>query len=242
MLGILFCVICILCAVLGFCINKFMSGRNGDLEYEMQEEEPEEIPQVDFPPLHAVNLSELRKKEPEFSSGRFIKWSRELFWQLATASEEQEIESIRPCLTEEFYRSCQNGCRDLQKRGVKIVYEQRIEQGVAITGYRVQNQQEYLATAFQVYVTFATVDVKTGKRIGGNYSMSRRAKYELEFVRQAVRDTKDMVCEGCCPHCGAPIEEVGQERCSYCNSKLVFKPWVENCNWLLCKCTEKWYE
>ncbi|MCI9625302.1 MAG: TIM44-like domain-containing protein [Clostridia bacterium] len=219
-----------------------MSGRNGDLEYEMQEGAPEEIPQVGFPPLHAVNLSELRKKEPEFSSGRFIKWGRELFWQFANASEEWEIEPIRPYLTEGFYRSCQNRCQDLQKRGVKIVYEQRIEQNIAITGYRVQNQQEYLAMALQVYITFAMIDVRTGRRVDGKRSTSRHMKYELEFMRQTAGDMPDMVRGGCCPHCGAPVENDRQERCSYCREKLIFEPKTENCNWLLGKCTEKRYE
>lgn len=232
--------LCIICVVLGFCVNVFMNDRIGDLE--MREEVPEEIPKVDFPPLHAVNLSELRKKEPEFSSGRFIKWSRELFWQVATASEEREIEIIRPWLTEAFYQSCQNRCQDLQKRGVKIVYEQRIEQGVAITGYRVQNQQEYLTMALQLYITFVIIDRKTNKRMNGKRSTSQRVKYELEFVRQAAGGAQGMVREGCCPHCGAPIEEMGQEQCSYCREKLIFASKTEKRDWLLCKCTEKRYK
>lgn len=219
--------------VIRWVLYVLKSGRHGE-----SDDMPEPIDPEVFPILHPADLSELLKKDSEFFSGWFVNRSKELFWQLITASDVQEIESIRTCLAEKFYQSCQNRCRDLQKRGVKNIYEERIELNAVITSYRVQNQQEYLTTTLQICTNCYSIDIQTEEIVEGDPRIFAYIQYELEFVRHNAENAPDKVCH----HCGAPIEKNGQEQCSYCNSNLVFKPKSERQNWLLCKCIEKRYE
>ena len=232
MIGILlFCGLCMFCVIVGYGVNIFTSNKIGEGNDTKNVLMLEEQGLYIFPPLQQEDLSKLKQKEPEFSEGQFIRWSREMFWQIITASYTEQIQPLKQWLTVGFFRSCQNRFKKLRERGIKEIYKRKMEYAAAITGYRKQNQKEYLIVTLQVCLECYIIDVSTNEIVHGNPDTTVYTQYEMEFVRQNVG-------EECCPHCLAPIEEDGQQ-CAYCKSWLQEERADRNQAWLLCRCKEK---
>lgn len=192
-----------------------------------------------FPLLRQADISALKKKEPRFSAVQFNKWAGELFRQLATAYQIEELEPIRPCMTEEFYKSCRKRLVALEKQGVQEVYKWISVRNAVITGYHVQGQQEQLIVMLQ----FATVcykrDAETYRVISGNANTTVYFQYELAFVRYHAQHKQVAARAEYCPHCGAPIARNGQGHCDYCKSKLAITgSGNRKQSWSLCCCTK----
>ena len=192
-----------------------------------------------FPPLKQADISALKRKEPRFSAVHFTRWTGELFRQLAIAYRVEELEPIRPCMTDEFYKSCRKRIVTLEKQGINEVYKRIMVRNAVITDCRVQEQQEQLIVTLQLTAICYKMDMKTNRIISGNANTTVHFQYELAFIRYHAQQKKAVPRAEYCPHCGAPIERKGQGQCDYCKSKLaVAVSGNRNRSWMLCCCAK----
>lgn len=193
-----------------------------------------------FSVLQQANLSALKQKEPQFSPAQFTAWAWSLFRQLAAASNIKALESIRPCISDGLYQSCKERFENLEKQGLREIYEWMVDKSVVITDYQDQGQRDQLTVTMQVSTSCYMMDVKTYRAVSGKPNTKIYLQYELTFERYTIET--EGVQTRCCPHCGAPIEEKQQRQCAYCKSKLPVpnnNNGKQNYDWVLSRCVKK---
>ncbi len=174
---------------------------------------------------------EIRKHDPDFIGAKFCDWCKNILIRVLGSISERHPQELRSLETAELYRRHEQEINDLLSDGQKKVYEHIVINRAYLQLYVREHQTEKLTVYLHGLMQHYLANAVTGERVG-RYSAERQEfKYLLTFQRSVnaktilVNGVQAMICQ----NCGAPVEDVSDIRCRYCDSELR----TSESNWIL---------
>ena len=165
--------------------------------------------------------NEIRKIDPNFSTGKFLGWSEEVFMTLQQAWSTRDWDKIRPFEKEELYRKHQLQLQEYINNGtINIVERININQ-TYLYKYERDKEFEYLTIYLQARMNDYIIDENTKKVVRGDRNKEFHTKYLLTFIRKLgvkTEKSKSNLSTHQCPHCGAPLAITSAGKCDYCDT------------------------
>lgn len=163
----------------------------------------------------------IRKYDGNFSVGKFLGWSEEVFMTVQQAWTTRDWEKIRPFEKEELYRKHQLQLQDYINSGTINIVERVNVNQTYLYKYVRDNEYEYLTVYLQARLNDYIVDENTKQVVRGSREKEYHNKYLLTFMRKTgvLTDaaTSNMSTHQC-PHCGAPLTITSAGKCEYCDT------------------------
>lgn len=164
-------------------------------------------------------LKQLQKRDPAFSSEKFLEKFRTAFNKIHDACYEQKIESVQAMISDALFEQFRCRIEEQQEAGVRFkCNEIRLEQ---IRLARVSSDELFdelhILVAGELVET--AIDLVTGEALNAQDKVQKICEY-WSFIRRPSAKTLDKpgLIEGNCPNCGAPIS-IGQATvCPVCSS------------------------
>lgn len=165
--------------------------------------------------------SAIRKNDVNFSVGKFLGWSEEVFMTIQQAWTTRDWDKIRPFEKEELYRKHQLQLQEYINSGTINIVERVNVNQTYLYKYVRDNEYEYLTVYLQARMNDYIVDENTKQVVRGNREKEYHNKYLLTFMRKTgvLTDaaTSNMSTHQC-PHCGAPLAITSAGKCEYCDT------------------------
>lgn len=163
----------------------------------------------------------IKKDDPNFSTGKFLGWSEEVFMTIQQAWTTRDWDKIRPFEKEELYRKHQLQLQEYINNGTINVVERINVNQTYLYRYDKDKEYEYLTVYLQARMNDYIIDENTKQVVRGDREREFHTKYLLTFMRKT--GVKTNVAEGGmithhCPHCGAPLEITSSGQCEYCGT------------------------
>lgn len=178
-----------------------------------------------------IIASQIRKRDPDFSSMKFCEWSKSVFIRMLTSMSDNDLRDLRLLTTKQMYDKLGTELDSMTVAGtINIFNNIKINRAYLhllwqkpdfehLTVYLYGNMQCYMA------------NLNTKEPLKNYMTESQPFKYLLTFRRSIgartfyINGTQAI----CCSRCGAPTEDSTDVKCSYCGSPLT----AGNDNWLL---------
>lgn len=165
--------------------------------------------------------SAIRKNDANFSVGKFLGWSEEVFMTIQQAWTTRDWEKIRPFEKEELYRKHQLQLQEYINSGTINIVERINVNQTYLYKYVRDNEYEYLTVYLQARMNDYIVDENTKQVVRGSRDKEYHNKYLLTFTRKTgvLTDaaTSNMSTHKC-PHCAAPLAITSAGKCEYCDT------------------------
>lgn len=168
-------------------------------------------------------ISEIQTIDPNFSSDKFLSWSREVFVKIQQAWSERNWKIIRPFESEELFSQHNMQLEEYIKNGKINKIEKININHSSLANFRVDGDKEVLEVELHVIMRDYVVDEKTNKVLESDPNKDWHMKYIMTFNRkhgvktEAGRSNKSTTN---CPNCGAPTEITSAGQCEYCGSVI----------------------
>ncbi len=163
----------------------------------------------------------IKQTDPNFSSGDFISFAKEVYIDIETAWCKRDLTPVRPVMHENLYNTTARQVQSKIEQGVIYHYESIAINTAYLTSYAKDAQFEYLTCYLNARMIDYQTDEKTGNIIRGDKNTRWDMRYKMKFVRSAGVQTKEEVSAANghnCPNCGAPLEITSSGVCEYCGS------------------------
>lgn len=168
-------------------------------------------------------ISAIRKYDPDFSSEKFIIWTKEVFITLQEAWSERSFDKVRNFEKEELFNQHKKQIEEYISKGwVNEISRININQAYLFKYVR-DNDYEYLSVFFDTRMGDYIKDEKTGNIIKGDPAKDYYLKYIYTFMRKTgvlTDPAKSNVSVTNCPNCGAPTTVTSSGQCPYCGSVI----------------------
>lgn len=211
-------IVIIIFSILG-SLSKKKASRKGTVKrgyntYAM----PEHLKPVD----NTLSISKFisQNGDPDFSTEKFIAYSKNLFVTLQAAWTERDWEKIRTLEKEELFEQHNTQLQEYIRTGkINIIERINVNQSY-LQHYTRDKEYEYLTVYMAVRMNDYIIDEATRKVVKGDPNVDYHMNYLLTFMRK--RGIKTVLIDGvqssACPHCGAPVETASAGRCEFCGS------------------------
>ncbi len=163
----------------------------------------------------------IKQNDPNFSSGDFISFAKEVYIDIQTAWCKRDLAPVRPVLHENLYNTTARQVQSKIDEGVIYHYESIAINTAYLTSYAKDAQFEYLTCYLNARMIDYQTDEKTGNILRGDKTTRWDMRYKMKFVRSVGVQTKQEVSAANghnCPNCGAPLEITSSGVCEYCGS------------------------
>ncbi|MDR1667853.1 MAG: 39S ribosomal protein L45 [Bacteroidales bacterium] len=159
-------------------------------------------------------------EDTNFSTDKFLAWSKEVFITLQNAWTERDWSKIRPFEKEELFRQHEAQLQEYINLGrINVMGRINVNQAY-LTLYKRDTQFEYLTVYMAVRMTDYIIDENTKAVLKGDLNKDCYMNYLLTFMRKKgvltnpATSNKSTVS---CPHCGAPVQITSAGKCEYCD-------------------------
>ena len=166
----------------------------------------------------------MKKKDVNFTANDFLSYAKRVYVDIQDAWSKRDLEPVRSVLHPNLYQQTQKQVEKKIADGI-VNHLERISVNTAyITGYRQDDDYEYM----YVYLVAKMIDYQvkeaTGQVIYGDKTTRWEMFYKMTFMRAIDMQTADITEEDDnvmrCPSCGAPVEGTAFGTCQYCGSTV----------------------
>ena len=176
--------------------------------------------------------SQIKAKDPDFSSEKFLSWAEEVFMTLQDAWTKREWKLIRPFECEALFNKHSKQLDEYIRNNTINVVERICVNKSYISNYSTDNQYEYLTVYMKTRMNDYVIDATTKQVVKGDKDREFFTNYNLKFMRSL--GVKTTVNSGKsttnCPNCGAPTQITSAGECEYCGSVIT----TGQHDWVLC--------
>ena len=166
---------------------------------------------------------EIRTIDPDFSSDKFIGFSREVFMKIQEAWTAKDWRPIRPFESETLFNQHKQQLDEYIRLGKTNIVEKIAIKHCSLHSFRRDGDKEVLTVWLNAVMRDYVIDDKTKKVLESDPNRDWYMKYEMVFNRKAGLKT-DPGKKGNtitnCPNCGAPTEITSSGQCAYCGSVI----------------------
>lgn len=157
---------------------------------------------------------------PEFNWVQFKNQSEQVLKEALLAIASNRIEDI-PKPSQALAEQVKLRIEENTKEGCKESYEQIQIHQTEIAKYEKRNGRCIIT--LQSAVGHIHYREQAGKLISGKKDMPEQTKYnvELMYIQDEQQTNGDKGVGLTCPHCGAPVKNLGVKHCEYCGSEVV---------------------
>lgn len=164
----------------------------------------------------------MKEKDSNFTPNDFLAYVKRVYVDIQDAWSKRNLEPVRPVLHPNLYEQTQTQIKKKIEDGV-INYLERIAVNTAyISGYRRDDDYEYMIVYLSAQMIDYQVKEETGQILYGDKTTRWSLQYKMTFMRAADMITPEAEEEENanmkCPNCGAPIEGTAFGKCEYCGS------------------------
>lgn len=164
----------------------------------------------------------LKEKDPNFTPNDFITYVKRVYVDIQDAWSKRDLEPVRSVLHPNLYQQTQVQINKKIEDGI-INYLERIAVNTAyLSGYRRDDDYEYMIVYLSAQMIDYQVKEKTGQILYGDKTTRWSLSYKMTFMRAADMVTPEAEEEENanmkCPNCGAPVEGTAFGKCEYCGS------------------------
>lgn len=180
-------------------------------------------PIVDTSPEISQSIeAQIRQSDPDFSSGKFLSWSEEVFMTLQDAWTKRDWKIIRPFENETLFNKHSRQLEEYIRNNTINVIERICINKSMLSAYNTDSQYEYLTVYLETRMNDYIIDANTNQVVKGDKDREFFTNYNLKFMRSL--GVKTTVNSGKsttnCPNCGAPTQITSAGECEYCNSVI----------------------
>lgn len=161
------------------------------------------------------------KFDSNFSSGKFLGWSEEVFMTIQQAWTARDWDKIRPFEKEELYRKHQLQLQEYINNGTINVVERVNVNQTYLYKYERDSEYEYMTVYLQARMNDYIIDENTKQVVRGDKEREFHTKYLLTFMRKTgvlTNAATSNMSTHQCPHCGAPLAITSAGKCGYCDT------------------------
>ncbi|MGI5978425.1 MAG: TIM44-like domain-containing protein [Oscillospiraceae bacterium] len=178
-------------------------------------------------------IETLRESDPNFSPQAFKEKISNLYVQMQDAWQNKDFEPMRPYMTDGLYTQFDRQLDELRKGGRTNYVDRVAVLGVALSGWKRDDNSESVVAIVSARIVDYTLDDKTGKLVSGSKSVEKFMTYEWTLTRSKGSKTAGVSEKETdakrCPSCGAPLDVNQSARCPYCGSVVFAKDF----NWAI---------
>ncbi|MCX7774175.1 MAG: Tim44-like domain-containing protein [Clostridia bacterium] len=176
--------------------------------------------------------AQIREKDPDFSSQKFLSWSEEVFMTLQDAWTKRDWKIIRPFECEALFNKHSRQLDEYIRNNTINVVERICINKSMLTNYSLDNQYEYLTVYLKARMNDYIIDADTKQVVQGDKNREFYTNYNLKFMRSigVVTTVNSGKSTTNCPNCGAPTQITSAGECEYCNSVIT----TGQHDWVLC--------
>ncbi len=174
-------------------------------------------------PDRTEQISQIMKaKDVNFTANDFLSYVKRVYVDIQEAWAKRDLEPVRSVLHPNLYQQTQQQIEMKIADGI-VNHLERIAVNTAyLTGYRQDDDYEYMVVYLAAQMIDYQVKEETGEVIGGDKNTLWHMFYKMTFVRAITMQTPDITeAENevmRCPSCGAPIEGTAFGKCEYCGT------------------------
>ncbi len=210
-------------AILAISASKAKRNRNGAGASMPQTRRQNTVQQCQPLPNRTDEIMKLMlEKDENFTANDFISYVKRVYVDIQDAWSRRDLEPVRAVLHPNLYQQTQ---RQIQKKiedGV-VNHLERIAVNTAyLSGYRRDDDYEYMIVYLSAQMIDYQVKESTGQLLYGDKTTRWSLQYKMTFMRAVEMKTPQADAEENenmkCPNCGAPIEGTAFGKCEYCGS------------------------
>ena len=174
-------------------------------------------------------ISELKKKDPNFSEAEFLDKVGNMYVQMQNAWQNKEWEPMRALMTDSLYNQMNRQLDALKQKGLTNYIDNICVMNSKITKYYDDAANDVIIVELTARITDYTVD-SNGNVVSGSKSLQKFLTYAWTLTRD--KNAKTVDSDGmqtvACPNCGAPVDVKKSARCEYCGTVVTVdaKDWV----------------
>lgn len=174
-------------------------------------------------PDRTEQISQIMKaKDVNFTANDFLSYVKRVYVDIQEAWSKRDLEPVRSVLHPNLYQQTQQQIDRKIADGI-VNHLERIAVNTAyLTGYRQDDDYEYMAVYLAAQMIDYQVKEETGEVLYGDRNTLWHMFYKMTFVRAITMQTPDITeAENevmRCPSCGAPIEGTAFGKCEYCGT------------------------
>lgn len=162
-----------------------------------------------------------------FNKDKFLSEAFEIYKGVQIAWSNFDYDTLRKLTTDEMYNMYKMQLDTLSIKNEKNIMKDFNKSFIGITDISEVNGVLTVKVRLNVSQKDYVVNSTTNQVTRGNANMSFNVAYDLTFVNNVNKEVLKN-----CPNCGAPISNIGSQKCEYCNADLVGN---STDNWVLAK-------
>ncbi len=167
-------------------------------------------------------VSIMKQKDVNFTANDFLSYVKRVYIDIQDAWSKRDLEPVRSVLHPNLYQQTQTQIDKKIADGI-VNHIERISVNTAyLTGYRQDDDYEYMTVYLAAQMIDYQVKEETGEVLYGDKTTRWDMRYKMTFIRAIDMQTLDITEENNetmrCPSCGAPIEGTAFGRCEYCGT------------------------
>lgn len=157
---------------------------------------------------------------PEFNWLQFKNKAENMLVSAFAAIEEKNPALVKDA-SEEVKKQIENQIRANESEGIREIYDRVHVHQTEIANYT--KSQGTCVIKLQSALEYVHYKEKDGNLIEGNKERLQQTKYntELLYIQDETLAKIDNAVGTTCPHCGAPITNLGAKYCEYCGQGVV---------------------
>ncbi len=153
-----------------------------------------------------------------FDRARFLERAKVIFFALQNGWTNQAWDTLRPYETESVFQSHRFWMDEYKKQGLRNVLTGVTLHEIELVKASSDAAYEVLTCRMHASMRDSTVNVKTGKLVGGNPKANRDFTEYWTFLRRPGAKGADDDAK--CPSCGAPLKVTQAGICEYCQASI----------------------
>ncbi len=164
----------------------------------------------------------MKQRDVNFTANDFLSYVKRVYVDIQDAWSKRDLEPVRSVLHPNLYQQTQQQIDKKIADGI-VNHLERIAVNTAyLTGYRQDDDYEYMSVYLAAQMIDYQVKEETGEVLYGDRNTLWHMFYKMTFVRAMTMRTPDITEEENevmrCPSCGAPIEGTAFGKCEYCGT------------------------
>lgn len=173
-------------------------------------------------------LNHLKETDPKFNETDFFKIVNKTFNKIHEAINKQDIEIVRPYLTDAIIQRYLNQIEDLKSNGEKHVLDKININSICFMDVQNDHNYNYITVKIDADYNVNYIINKKNERRCINNDDKNVVEY-WTFIRAIDKSKNKKVKKDKCPNCGAKIAINTNTKCDYCYANVI----IEKYDWVL---------
>lgn len=166
-------------------------------------------------------VAKIHEDDPNFNKTEFKQWCNQVLGKLQEAWSKKDLETLKYYETTTLYKLHEKQLNTMKEnKVVNVVKEMEIIETKIIDFERLSDCE---AITVQMFVNLIDYYQEEGNGIvlSGKIDQKVNANYRMKIMRDKYFLTEWLINHNSvCPFCGAPIKNILQTRCEYCDGVL----------------------